>query len=65
VPVSDVPETHYTRSADGISLAYHVSGNGPLDVVFMPGSDVPIDLLWDDPGFIRVRNRLGTFSRTV
>jgi class 3 adenylate cyclase len=65
VSVSDVPETHYARSADGISLAYHVSGDGPLDLLFAPGSPVPIDLLWDDPGFIRVSNRLGTFTRTV
>ena len=65
VSVADVPETHYTRSADGISLAYHVSGDGPLDLAFAPGSPVPIDLLWDDPGLIRVSNRLGTFTRTV
>jgi class 3 adenylate cyclase len=40
-----------------------VSGEGPLDVVFMGGG--PLDLLGDNPGFIRVRRRLGTFSRTV
>jgi len=65
VSVADVPETHYTRSADGISLAYHVSGDGPLDLAFAPGSPVATDLLWDDPGLIRVSNRLGTFTRTV
>jgi class 3 adenylate cyclase/pimeloyl-ACP methyl ester carboxylesterase len=59
------PETHYTRSADGTNLAYQVSGDGPLDLVFLDGFTIPIDLLPEDPGFIRVRRRLGTFSRTL
>jgi len=62
--VADVPETSYTRSADGINLAYQVSGDGPLDLVFVPGP-LPIDLVSDDPGFIRLRRRLESFSRTV
>jgi class 3 adenylate cyclase len=62
--VVDAPETRYTRSADGTNLAYQVSGEGPLEVVFVPGP-LPIDLLSDDPGFIRFRRRLEAFSRTV
>jgi class 3 adenylate cyclase/pimeloyl-ACP methyl ester carboxylesterase len=62
--VTDTPETRYTRSADGTNLAYQVSGDGPLDLVFCHWAP-PIDLLSDDPGFIRVRRRLGSFSRTV
>jgi len=62
--VSDVPETHFTRSADGTSLAYLVSGSGPLDLVLHCGFPGPLELLWDDPG-VRVARRLGTFSRTV
>jgi class 3 adenylate cyclase/pimeloyl-ACP methyl ester carboxylesterase len=59
------PETHYTRSADGTNLAYQVSGDGPLDLVFASAAAIPIDLLSEDPGFLRVRKRLGTFSRTA
>jgi pimeloyl-ACP methyl ester carboxylesterase len=62
--MTDVPETHYTHSADGTTLAYQVSGVGPLDLVFLHGV-VPIDLLSEDPGFIRIRRRLDSFSRTV
>jgi class 3 adenylate cyclase len=58
------PETHYARSADGTNLAYQVSGVGPLDLVFVNGGG-PIDLLSEDPGFVRLRKRLETFSRTV
>ena len=57
-------ETLYTRSADGTNLAYQVGGDGPLDLVFGP-RPYPIDLLCEDPGFMRLRRRLETFSRTV
>jgi class 3 adenylate cyclase len=62
--VTEVPETHYTRSADGTTLAYQMSGDGPLDLVFLHGG-ASIDLLSEDPGFVRVRKRLGIFSHTV
>jgi class 3 adenylate cyclase len=62
--MTDAPKTQYTRSADGTNLAYQMSGTGPLELVFVPAS-VPIDLLSDDPGFVRLRRRLETFSRTV
>jgi class 3 adenylate cyclase/pimeloyl-ACP methyl ester carboxylesterase len=62
--VTDAPETRYIRSADGTGLAYQVIGDGPLQLVFCHWAP-PIDLLSDDPGFIRVRRRLGTFSRTL
>jgi class 3 adenylate cyclase len=62
--VSDTPETHYTRSADGTNLAYQVSGDGPVQLAFLNRLH-PIDLLSEDPGYVRLRKRLGTFSRTV
>jgi class 3 adenylate cyclase len=63
--VTDAPETRYTRSADGTILAYQVTGDGPLEVVFDIATGVPLDLLGDDPGFVRVRRRLDSFSRTL
>jgi class 3 adenylate cyclase/pimeloyl-ACP methyl ester carboxylesterase len=64
VAVNDAPETRYTRSADGTNLAYQVSGDGPLHVVFFNWAP-PIDLMSEDPGFLRVRRRLETFSRSL
>jgi class 3 adenylate cyclase len=58
------PETRYTRSADGTNLAYQVSGEGRLDLVFLHAA-LPIDLVSEDAGFIRLRKRLGTFTRTL
>jgi class 3 adenylate cyclase len=62
--VADAPETQYVHSADGTSLAFKVSGDGPLQLVFLNRVH-PIDLLSDDAGFVRLQRRLGTFSRTV
>jgi class 3 adenylate cyclase len=62
--MTEAPETHYTRSADGTNLAYQMSGDGTLDLVFLHTA-LPVDLLSEDPGFVRLRRRLGTFSRTV
>ena len=57
--------TRYATAPDGVSLAYQVIGEGPLDLVFYPGLALPIDLLWEDPGFAYFAKRLGRFSRTV
>jgi class 3 adenylate cyclase/pimeloyl-ACP methyl ester carboxylesterase len=65
VAVTDSRETQFTRSADGTNLAYQLSGVGPLHLVFDIPSGVPIDLLSEDPGFLRVRRRLDSFSRTL
>ena len=61
----DTPDTHYARSADGTNLAYQVSGDGPLELVFVHSGAIPIDLLSEDPGFVRARRRLESFSRIV
>ena len=61
----ETPETQYTRSADGTGLAYQVTGDGPLDLLFLPSSAIPVDLMWDDPGWVRIRRRLAAFCRTV
>jgi class 3 adenylate cyclase len=63
--VTDSPETHYARSADGTNIAYQVSGEGPLDLVFVHDGAIPLDLLSEDPGFFRIRKRLESFSRTL
>jgi class 3 adenylate cyclase len=63
--VTDAPETHIAYAPDGTGLAYRVSGDGPLDLVYLSGGAFPIELMWDDPGFTRMAKRLGGFSRTI
>jgi class 3 adenylate cyclase len=62
--MTDIPETRYARSADGTLLAYQISGVGPLELVFFNWAP-PIDFMSDYAGFLRVRRRLDTFTRTL
>lgn len=41
--MADAPETRYTRSSEGTNLAYQMSGDGPLELVFVPA---PIPICW-------------------
>ncbi len=59
------PIAKYVKTPDGVSIAYQVTGDGPIDLVFPPGLAIPIDLLWEDPSFVRFAKRLGGFSRTI
>jgi class 3 adenylate cyclase len=63
--VEERPITRYAKAHEGVSIAYQVTGEGPLDLVFLAGLSFPIDLWWEDPGCRRFAKRLGGFSRTV
>ena len=51
------PVTRYTRSG-GASIAYQVAGEGPLDLLFMPGWISQIEHLWEAPALRRFLERL-------
>jgi len=57
-------DTHYARSGD-LRIAYQVVGNGPLDLVFVPGFISNLDLYWDEPNMAHFLSRLGSFSRLI
>ena len=63
--VEERPATRYAKAPDGVSIAYQVFGDGPLDIVFAPAFAFAMDLLWEEPSFIRFAKRLRGFSRTV
>jgi class 3 adenylate cyclase len=63
--VNERPVVRYAKAPDGVNLAYHVTGEGPLDLLFMARLSIPVDLLWDEPGFVRFAKRLGSFTRTM
>ena len=57
-------ETHYAES-DGASIAYQVHGEGPLDLVFVPGFVSHVELVWEEPAIARFLRRLASFSRLL
>ena len=59
-----VPETRYAQSGD-VSIAYQVVGDGPFDVVFIPGALSHVELLWEDPARARYFERLASFCRLI
>jgi class 3 adenylate cyclase len=63
--VDERPITRYAKAPDGVSLAYQITGEGPLDLVWLPSLTIPIDLLWEEPGFVRFAKRLSGFSRCI
>jgi pimeloyl-ACP methyl ester carboxylesterase len=58
------PRTSYVDSG-GHSIAYQVVGDGPVDLVFVPGLISHLDLQWCDPVFSDTLRRLATFSRLI
>lgn len=58
------PETRYARSGD-VRIAYQVIGNGPIDLVFVPGFLSNLDVHWEDPGYGHLLQRLGAFTRLI
>ena len=59
-----IPETHYARSGD-VSIAYQVAGDGPLDLLIVPGSISHLELVYDLPGCTSFIQRLSQFARVI
>ena len=60
-----VSETQYATSGD-VSIAYRVVGEGPFDIVFVPGSGSHVELAWDLPVPLRTwYERFATFARVI
>ena len=58
------PETHYAKSG-GVNIAYQVAGDGPIDLVYVPGWISHVELAWDLPDLARGFERLMSFSRLI
>ncbi len=58
------PETRYARSGD-LSIAYQVLGSGPIDLIIAPGAISHMEVLWEEPSFVRWMERLSTFARVI
>ncbi|HEY2716192.1 MAG TPA: adenylate/guanylate cyclase domain-containing protein [Solirubrobacterales bacterium] len=58
------PTTRYADSG-GVSIAYQVHGEGPLDLVFVPGFVSHVELIWAEPVVAAFFRRLASFSRLV
>jgi class 3 adenylate cyclase len=58
------PETRYAKSGD-LNIAYQVVGEGPFDLVYVPGWISNIELMWEEPAHAHLLRRLASFSRLI
>ena len=58
------PETRYAKSGD-VNIAYQVVGEGPFDLVVVPGWISNVDFAWEDPFYGDWVQRLAAFSRVI
>ena len=60
----DAPTTRYAKSGD-FDIAYQVLGDGPVDLVYVPGWISHLDLQWEHPSLARFLRQLASFSRLI
>ena len=59
-----IPEIRYAKSGD-VHIAFQVFGDGPVDLVAVPGFFTHIELIWEYEPAARVLRRLASFARVV
>jgi pimeloyl-ACP methyl ester carboxylesterase/class 3 adenylate cyclase len=59
-----LPETRYARSGE-LNIAYQILGEGPFDLVLVPGIASHLDLQWGIPVVHEFFERLASFSRLI
>jgi class 3 adenylate cyclase len=60
----DRSDVRYARSGE-INIAYQVTGDGPFDLVLVPGFISHLELDWSEPRHARFLDRLGSFARLI
>jgi class 3 adenylate cyclase len=59
-----LPETHYALSGD-VNIAYQTIGDGPENIIIVPGVVSHVEFLHEMPGYTAFLRRLATFARVV
>jgi pimeloyl-ACP methyl ester carboxylesterase/class 3 adenylate cyclase len=60
----DRPETRYARSGE-VNIAYQVVGDGPYDLVLVPGFISNVEYGWEEPRLASFYGRLASFSSLI
>ncbi len=58
------PKTKYTKSGE-FNIAYQVVGDGPIDMVYIPGWVSNIDMMWTEPRLAAFLKKLTKYSRLI
>ena len=64
LPMSNIPETRYAKSGDTY-IAYQAMGEGPLDVVMVPGFVSHLELQMEWPAWAKFFEKFASFCRLI
>jgi pimeloyl-ACP methyl ester carboxylesterase len=59
-----IPATRYVKS-DDVHVAYQVLGDGPLDLLWVPGFVSNVEATWQSPEMAVFTRRLASFCRLI
>jgi class 3 adenylate cyclase len=62
--VAQAPRTRYAKCGD-LDIAYQVLGDGPVDLLVLPGPFVSFDSIDFEPSLHRFHRRLASFARVI
>jgi pimeloyl-ACP methyl ester carboxylesterase len=63
--MSEIAETQYAKTHDGVHIAYQTLGDGPRDVVLWPEWITNCEVLWEQPVFHTALHRTASFARVI
>ncbi len=61
----EIPEVNYATTADGVHIAYQIVGEGPIDLLFVPGFWSNLTWNWQLPAYALFFRRLSSFCRLI
>jgi class 3 adenylate cyclase len=61
----DLPETRYAKAPDGVSIAYHVVGDGPIDLLWLHAFMGSLEVLWEHEVMRSITDKLASFARVI
>ena len=62
--LSTAAPVRYAKTGD-VHIAYRILGNGPRDIVMIPGTLSHLELLWATPSYQHLLERLTAFARVI
>jgi class 3 adenylate cyclase/pimeloyl-ACP methyl ester carboxylesterase len=62
--MSELPQTRYAKVGD-LSIAYQVAGDGPVDLIIVPGLVSHVECFHELPGYSHMIERFTRFARVI
>src|SRR5205085_289635 len=64
MPDAPMPDTRFARSGT-VNIAYQVMGEGPVNLIVVPGMVSHVEMMHEIPGYTAFFKRLASFARVA